>query len=229
MIGSIIRIGLRIVLVLVLAVLLLVPLYAYVPPVSTVMIGRWLTGKPVTRIWKPLEQISPNLVRAVIAAEDARFCSHAGVDWVEVGHALEDADDVEGLRGASTIAMQTAKNLFLWPGRQFIRKGLEVPLAYYLNLMWTKRRLIEVYLNVAEWGPNGEFGAEAGARRAFHKSAANLLPSEAALLAAVLPNPKLRNAARPGPGLLRASIRYRRLAAAAGSPITACLARGRGG
>lgn len=225
MIGSAIRVGLRILLILVLAVLLLVPLYAFVHPVSTVMIGRWLTGKPVTRTWKPLEEISPNLVRAVIAAEDARFCSHAGVDWVEVGHVLEDADDIDGLRGASTIAMQTAKNLFLWPGRQFVRKGLEVPIAYYLNLMWTKRRLIEVYLNIVEWGPNGEFGAEAGARRAFRKSAAGLLPSEAALLAAVLPNPKLRNAARPGPGLLRASLRYRKLADAAGSPITACLTR----
>jgi monofunctional biosynthetic peptidoglycan transglycosylase len=228
MIGSIVRVGLRILLVLVLVVLLLVPLYAYVPPVSTVMLGRWLTGKPVTRIWKPLDQISPNLVRAVIAAEDARFCSHAGVDWVEVGHALEDADDGDSLRGASTIAMQTAKNLFLWPGRQYIRKGLEVPLAYYLNLMWTKRWLIEVYLNIAEWGPNGEFGAEAGARRAFGKSAKALLPSEAALLAAVLPNPRLRNAARPGPGLLRASHRYRKLAEQAGSPITACLAPGGG-
>lgn len=225
MIGAIIRAGIRILLILALVVILLVPLYAFVHPASTVMLGRWLTGRPVTRIWKPLEEISPNLVRAVIAAEDARFCSHAGVDWVEVGHAIEDADDIDGVRGASTIAMQTAKNLFLWPGRQFIRKGLEVPLAYYLNLMWTKRRLIEVYLNVAEWGPNGEFGAEAGARRAFGKSAKALLPSEAALLAAVLPNPRLRNAARPGPGLLRASLRYRRLAEQAGAPITACLAR----
>jgi monofunctional biosynthetic peptidoglycan transglycosylase len=225
MTSSIVRVGLRILLILVLAVLLLVPLYAFVHPVSTVMLGRWLTGRPVTRIWKPLEEISPNLVRAVIAAEDARFCSHAGVDWVEVGHAIEDADDIDGARGASTIAMQTAKNLFLWPGRQFIRKGLEVPLAYYLNLMWTKRRLIEVYLNIVEWGPNGEFGAEAGARRAFGKGAKALLPSEAALLAAVLPNPRLRNAARPGPGLLRASLRYRKLAEQAGAPITACLAR----
>jgi monofunctional biosynthetic peptidoglycan transglycosylase len=120
--------------------------------------------------------------------------------------------------------MQAAKNLFLWPGRQFVRKALEVPIAYYMSLMWTKRRMIEVYLNVAEWGPGGEFGAEAAARRAFRKSAAVLLPAEAALLAAVLPSPKHRNAARPSAGLLRSSMRYREIASAAGSGITACLA-----
>lgn len=223
MIGRIAAIGAKILLVLALVVFLLVPIYAFVHPVSTVMLGRWITGKPVTRIWKPLDEISPNLVRAVIAAEDARYCAHSGVDWVEVNHAIEDADDLDGVRGASTIPMQAAKNLFLWPGRQFVRKALEVPLAYYMSLMWTKRRLIEVYLNVAEWGPNGEFGAEAAARRAFGKSAVALLPPEAALLAAVLPNPKKRNAARPSAGLLRASLRYRNLADAAGSPITSCL------
>ena len=220
-----VKAALKILVLLALIPLILVPIYAFVPPVSTVMIGRWLTGKPVTRIWKPLEQISPNLVRAVIAAEDARFCSHRGVDWIEVNHAIEDADDLGAARGASTIPMQTAKNLFLWPGRQFIRKAFEVPLAYYMSLMWTKRRMIEIYLNAAEWGPNGEFGAEAGARRAFHKSAAVLLPSEAALLAAVLPDPRHRNAGRPSAGLLRTSLRYRKLVAMAGSPVTSCLAR----
>ncbi len=224
MIERIVRTGVRVLIVLALIPLVLVPVYAFVHPVSTVMLKRWLTGQPVTRIWKPLNEISPNLVRAVIAAEDGRFCSHRGVDWVEVSHAIEDADDLDAARGASTIPMQAAKNLFLWPGRQFIRKALEVPLAYYMSFMWTKRRMIEVYLNVAEWGPNGEFGAEAAARRAFHKSAAVLLPSEAALLAAVLPSPKHRNAARPSAGLLRTSMRYRQIASAAGSAITACLA-----
>jgi monofunctional biosynthetic peptidoglycan transglycosylase len=224
MIERIVRTAVKVLLVLALIPLVLVPIYAFVHPVSTVMVGRWLTGKPVTRIWKPLEQISPNLVRAVIAAEDGRNCSHSGVDWLEVGHAIEDAGDFDAARGASTIPMQAAKNLFLWPGRQVVRKALEVPLAYYMSFMWTKRRMIEVYLNVAEWGPNGEFGAEAAARRAFHKSAAALLPSEAALLAAVLPSPHHRNAARPSTGLLRTSMRYRRVASAAGSAITACLA-----
>jgi monofunctional biosynthetic peptidoglycan transglycosylase len=221
----IVRTGIKILVVLALIPLILVPVYAFVNPVSTVMLARWLTGKPVIRIWKPLDRISPNLVRAVIAAEDARFCSHRGVDWIEVNHAIEDADDLGEARGASTIPMQTAKNLFLWPGRQFIRKALEVPLAYYMSLMWTKRRLLEVYLNVVEWGPSGQFGAEAAARHAFRKSAAALLPSEAALLAAVLPNPRRRNAARPSAGLLRTSLRYRALANGAGSPLTACLAR----
>lgn len=223
MIERIVRVGVKILLVLALIPLILVPIYAFVHPVSTIMLGRWVTGKSVTRIWKPLDKISPNLVRAVIAAEDARYCSHWGVDWVEVNHAIEDADDLDAVRGASTIPMQAAKNLFLWPGRQFVRKALEVPIAYYMSFMWTKRRLIEVYLNVVEWGPNGEFGAEAAARHAFRKSAASLLPSEAALLAAVLPSPKHRNAARPSAGLLRTSLRYRRLADVPGSAITACL------
>ena len=208
MIERIVRTAVKVLLVLALIPLVLVPIYAFVHPVSTVMVGRWLTGKPVTRIWKPLEQISPNLVRAVIAAEDGRYCSHWGVDWVEVGHAIEDADDLEGVRGASTIPMQAAKNLFLWPGRQFVRKALEVPLAYYMSFMWTKRRMIEVYLNVAEWGPNGEFGVEAGSRYAFGKSAHDLSRYQAALLAAVLPNPVARNAHAPGPGLRRLAGLY---------------------
>jgi monofunctional glycosyltransferase len=211
--------------VLALIPLVLVPIYAFVPPVSTIMLWRYVTGAPVTREWKRLEEISPNLVRAVIAAEDARYCQHWGVDWIEMGHAIEDADDLADARGASTIPMQTAKNLFLWPGRHFVRKVVEIPLAYYMSLMWTKRRLIEVYLNVAEWGPNGEFGAEAAARRAFRKGAVSLVPEQAALLAAVLPNPARRDAARPSAALLRVATRYRALADIAGSPLTACLAR----
>jgi len=211
--------------VLALIPLVLVPVYAFVRPVSTIMMWRYVAGAPVVREWKPLEQISPNLVRAVIAAEDGRYCQHWGVDWIEMGHAIEDADDLGEARGASTIPMQTAKNLFLWPGRQFLRKALEIPLAYYMSLMWTKRRLIEVYLNVAEWGPNGEFGAEAAARRAFRRSAGSLSPEQAALLAAVLPNPARRDAARPSLTLMRVAARYRAFADIAGSPITACLAQ----
>jgi monofunctional biosynthetic peptidoglycan transglycosylase len=225
MVAQIISTGIKAVVVIALIPLVLVPIYAFVPPVSTTMLWRYLTGAPVVREWRPLEEISPNLVRAVIAAEDARYCQHRGVDWIEVGHAIEDADELGEARGASTIPMQTAKNLFLWQGRQLVRKGLEIPIAYYMSLMWTKRRMIEVYLNVAEWGPNGEFGAEAAARRAFHKNARALLPEEAALLAAVLPNPARRDAARPSPGLLRLVGRYRAQADVAGSPITACLAR----
>ena len=225
MFERIVSAAIKTIIVLALIPLVLVPVYAFVPPVSTVMLWRLLTGSPVARIWKPLSEISPNLVRAVIAAEDARYCQHHGVDWIEMGHAIEEADELGEARGASTIPMQTAKNLFLWPGRQFVRKALEIPLAYYMSFMWTKRRLVEVYLNVAEWGPNGEFGAEAAARRTFRKSARELVPEEAALLAAVLPNPAHRDAARPSSGLLRVVARYRAQADVAGSPITACLAQ----
>src|SRR5262245_45681250 len=213
------------VIVLVLIPLVLVPIYAFAPPVSTIMLWRYLTGAPVMREWKRLEEISPNLVRARIAAEDARYWQHWGGEWDEMGQAIEEGDDLADTPGASTIPMQTAKNLFLWPGRHFVRKIVEIPLAYYMSLMWTKRRLIEVYLNVAEWGPNGEFGAEAAARRAFRKGAFSLVPEQAALLAAVLPNPVRRDAARPSAALLRIAARYRALADIAGSPLTACLAR----
>jgi monofunctional biosynthetic peptidoglycan transglycosylase len=223
MFGRIVSISIKAAILLALIPLVLVPVYAFVPPVSNVMLWRLLTGSPVVREWMPIEEISPNLVRAVIAAEDARYCQHRGVDWVEMERAIEDADDIGEVRGASTIPMQTAKNLFLWPGRHFVRKAVEIPIAYYMSFMWTKRRMIEVYLNVAEWGPNGEFGAEAAARRAFRKSARVLLPEEAALLAAVLPNPSHRDAARPTPGLRRLSVRYRAQADIAGSPLTVCL------
>jgi monofunctional biosynthetic peptidoglycan transglycosylase len=214
----------RVLLVLLLVPLVLVPVYAVVPPVSTLMLWRWVTGEPVKRAWRPLDAISPNLVRAVIISEDARFCAHRGVDWGELRDAIEEAaEDFSEARGASTIAMQTAKNLFLWPGRQFVRKALEVPLAYYMVLLWPKRRLAEVYLNVVEWGPDGEFGAEVAAQRAFGKSARVLTAAEAALLAATLPNPHVRNAARPGPALRRLAARREIRAAAAGSDRLVCL------
>ena len=224
MVRRIVSTVLMIVVVLLLVPAVLVPVYAVVRPVSTLMLWRWLTGERVVRDWRPLDAISPNLVRAVIVGEDARFCAHRGVDWGELRDAIEEADDLSEARGASTIAMQTAKNLFLWPGRQFVRKALEVPLAYYMVLVWPKRRLAEIYLNIVEWGPNGEFGAETAARRAFGKSARSLSVAEAALLAATLPNPHRRNAARPGPALQRLASRRAVRAAVAGSDTFACLA-----
>ena len=110
----------------------------------------------------------------MIAAEDGRFCSHYGVDFAELRDAIEDADDISDMRGGSTITQQTAKNLFLWGGRSYVRKALEFPLAVWLDLVLPKRRLMEIYLNIAEWGPSGVFGAQAGARRAFGKPAADL-------------------------------------------------------
>jgi monofunctional biosynthetic peptidoglycan transglycosylase len=182
-------------------------LFRFVPAPSTLMIGRWVTFQPVERQWVPLAQISPNLIRAVIAAEDQRFCEHAGVDWVELNKVLEDEDGPS--RGASTLTMQTAKNVFLWPGRSYVRKGLEIPLAMAIDLAWPKQRIVEVYLNVAEWG-EGLYGAEAASQRYFRKPAARLSPAEAARLAGALPNPILRNPARPTRGLQAAAGRVQR-------------------
>lgn len=189
------------------ALVLALVLYRFVPVPSTLMLGRWLTLQPVERQWVPLEQISPNLIRAVIAAEDQRFCSHAGVDWVELNAVLEDEDGPN--RGASTLTMQTVKNVFLWPGRSYIRKGLEIPLALVADFVWPKPRVIEIYLNVAEWG-EGVFGAEAASQRYFNKPAAKLSAAEAARLAGALPNPILRDPAKPNRALQSASGRVQR-------------------
>jgi len=176
--------------------------YSLAHPPSMLMLGRWLTGQPVDRRWVALDDISPNLVAAVVTSEDARFCSHHGVDWVELHAAIDEDEEGGPSRGASTITMQTVKNLFLWNSRSFIRKGLEIPMALVLDRLWSKRRILEIYLNIAEWG-DGVFGAEAASRADFGKSAKELNPREAALLAAALPNPKLRDPRRPSRGYLR--------------------------
>lgn len=200
---------------------LLTLLYRVADPVSALMLWRKASGQRVERNWAPLGAIAPTLPRSVMAAEDARFCIHHGIDFGELRAAIEDADDLSEMRGGSTIAQQTAKNLFLWPGRSVIRKALEFPLALWLDLVLGKRRVMEIYLNIAEWGPNGQFGAEAAARHAFNKSARDLSAREAALLAAILPNPRLRSAARPGPGLRRLAGIYE--ARAARSAVLYCL------
>ena len=182
------------------------PFYRFVNPVSTPMLWRWATGKRVERIVVPLNRIAPALRLAVIVAEDGSFCRNRGVDLRAIREAMEQSDEFGDARGASTITQQTAKNLFLWEGRSFIRKALEFPLALWLNLVLPKRRVLEIYLNIAEWGPSGEFGAEAGARWAFGKSVRDLNPAEAAELAAILPNPVHRSARIP-------SVLVRRLAA----------------
>ena len=208
---------LRAVLIAIMLVLLvpylLTPLYHVVNPVSTLMVWRKVTGERVERVWAPLAAVAPILPRTVMAAEDARFCTHRGIDFGELRAAIEDADDISEMRGGSTIAQQTAKNLFLWQGRSVIRKALEFPLALWLDLVLGKRRLMEIYLNIAEWGPGGEFGVEAAARHAFDRSARELGPREAALLAAILPNPVTRSAARPGPGVRRLAGSYQGRAA----------------
>jgi monofunctional glycosyltransferase len=200
-----------VVFVLVLVVLvpyLLVPLYRVVNPISTLMLWRWATGARVERSFVPIERMAPALPITVIASEDGRFCSHRGIDWREIRERLEVVDDISEARAVSTITQQTAKNLFLWPGRSFVRKALELPLALWIDLALPKRRVLEIYLNIAEWGPSGQFGAEAGSRYAFNKSVRALSPREAALLAAVLPNPRRRSAKQPGPAVRRLAAVY---------------------
>ena len=177
-------------------VLVLGALYTVAPPVSTLMLGRWFTGQAVARGAVSLGEVSPALPLAVITSEDQRFCQHSGVDWEALRQVVEAADEDGPSRGASTLPMQVAKNLFLLPSRSYLRKGLELPIALYLDLIWSKRRMIEVYLSIAEWG-EGVFGAEAAARKHFGKSARDLTRRQAALLATALPNPIRRSAGRP--------------------------------
>ena len=181
-------------LLLAFVVLLLLPvpvilLYRFVPPpVTPLMLIRAAEGEGMHRDWRPIGRISPALPRAVIASEDARFCWHHGFDWIEIDKAYEGWRDGERLRGASTISQQLARNLFLWPGGGYPRKAAEAYITVLLEAMLSKERILELYLNVVEWGP-GIYGAEAAARAHFGRHASELTPREAALLAAVLPAP----------------------------------------
>ena len=185
---------LRVLLVLTLVSIAALLVQSFIRPVSTLMLARWVLGEPVDRRWIPLSAVSPRLVAAVILSEDGQFCRHHGVDV----SALRDVIEKRGAptRGASTLTMQVAKNLFLWPGRSYLRKGLEIPIAIVLDALWGKKRVLETYLNIAEWG-QGVFGVEAAAEHDFGKDAASLTSFEAALMASALPNPILRNVIRP--------------------------------
>jgi monofunctional glycosyltransferase len=222
-VGRLLRWVLLLIIFVLLLPYLLTPLYRFVPPVSTLMVWRFVTGERVTRTYLPISAMAPILPRTVIVAEDARFCSHSGVDWQELRGALEEADGLEDMRGGSTITQQTAKNLFLWSDRSLIRKALEFPLAMWIDLMLPKKRVLEIYLNIAEWGPNGEFGAEAGARRAFNKSARDVTAAEAALMSAILPNPRRRSARQRRPGVRRIAGIHEARAAAAAVSLDACV------
>lgn len=202
--------------------LVLTLLYTVVTPVSTRMVWRMVTLKGYERSIVPLDAVARPVPAVLIASEDAQFCRHRGVDWRELMAVIEDEDGPS--RGASTLSMQVARNLFLWQGdtgpTAVIRKGLEIPLALMIDLVWSKRRMMEIYLNIAEWGPGGEFGIEAGAQRAFGKPASRLTMGEAALLVSILPNPIRRDARAPSAGVRRkAAIISRR----AGAADTACL------
>jgi monofunctional glycosyltransferase len=186
------------------------------PPTSALMLTQGLAGVDIDNRWLPLQRMSSNVVRAVILSEDNKFCSHSGLDLGEMRAALDKADreGAEALRGASTISQQVAKNLFLWPGRSLMRKILEIGITLPMELLWPKARIMEVYLNIAEWGP-GIFGVEAASRYHFSKPASRLSQREAALLAAALPNPFERVAGKPGQGTQRlaATIEGRMVAA----------------
>jgi monofunctional biosynthetic peptidoglycan transglycosylase len=200
----------------------LIVVYAVTPAVSTLMLARWATGQPVERQWVGLERISPYLVAAVVTSEDARYCAHGGVDWTELKAVLVDVFAGDGAsRGASTIAMQTVKNTLLAPWRASARKIVEIPLALATDKVWGKRRTLEIYLNIAEWG-DGVFGAQAAARRWFRKDASALTPREAALLAAILPNPIARRADRPNRYVAAKATRVQALARGV-DPLLSCL------
>jgi monofunctional biosynthetic peptidoglycan transglycosylase len=201
--GRVLRVIVVILCVLVAIPLVLTPVYLVVDPISVPMLERYLSGRPVIRQWRPIGRISDRLKAAVILSEDGQFCRHLGVDL----RALKDEIDLmlagKDFRGASTITMQVARNLFLTNEQFFLRKALEVPLALYIDLVLPKRRIMEIYLNIAEWGPNGQFGVDAGARAAFGTDADALSWDRASLLAVTLPNPLERTPGRPSAGLRR--------------------------
>jgi monofunctional biosynthetic peptidoglycan transglycosylase len=175
----------------------LIVLYRWIdPPLTPLMLIRYPVEGKIDRQWAPLRSISKDLPRAVIASEDNRFCLHHGIDWDAVSDAVDDYEDEGRLRGASTITMQVARNLFLWPGGGFIRKAVEAPLALAIDALWPKQRVIEVYLNIVEWG-DGIYGAEAASRAFFHAPASRLSRHESGLMAAVLPNPRRWSPAHP--------------------------------
>ena len=182
---------------------IMVAVYRFVPPpVTFLMIQRMVEGHGFERKWVPIERISPALVRAVIAAEDARFCEHHGFDVEAIEKAMAANAAGKKLRGGSTISQQTAKNVFLWPGRDWVRKGLEAWFTVLIEVGWGKERILEVYLNSIEWGP-GVYGAEAAAQKNFHVPAAKLTAAQAARLAAIVPKPLSWKAAKPGPYMKR--------------------------
>ncbi len=166
------------------------------PPATTVMLLQPGPVGALQYVWVGRDQIAWHAARAVMASEDQRFVVHHGIDFVSLDRALAEYRDGDGLRGASTITQQVAKNVFLWQGRSFVRKALEAYFAVLIEMCWTKERILEVYLNVAEFGP-GVFGVEAASREYFGSNAAALTVADAALLAAVLPNPQRLLAARP--------------------------------
>ncbi len=205
-------------------VIVLMVLYRFFdPPFSSLMVQQQLSGQEITQAWVPLDSISDDVVRAVLLSEDGRFCDHHGVDFEEMQNAIERAGEGGIPRGASTISMQVIKNLFLWPSKSYLRKAIEIPLTYLMELMWPKQRIMEIYLNIAEWGP-GIFGVEAASQFHFSKPAFSLNEREAARLAVALPNPITRDAGDPGPRTRRLASDIQARMRAAPMSQTACVA-----
>jgi monofunctional biosynthetic peptidoglycan transglycosylase len=185
------------------------------PPITWLMVQRLFEGQGFHRKWVPLNAISPTLSRSVIAAEDAKFCEHHGFDFSAMEKAMAHNERSRRIRGGSTISQQTAKNVFLWPGRSYVRKGLEAYFTVLIETLWGKQRIMEVYLNSVEWGP-GVYGAEAAAQKNFGIAADHLTSAQAARLAAILPSPLKWRAAAPGPYVQRRSGRITRAAGVVG-------------
>ena len=202
----------RLIALVVVAALVVPPLWAlayrfFPPPLTFLMLERVTEGHGIDHRWRPISRIAPAMTRAAIASEDARFCEHHGFDLQAIHKALRHDERRPGrLRGGSTISQQTAKNVFLWPGRSWVRKGVEAWFTVLIEALWGKRRIMEVYLNTVEMGP-GVYGVEAAARRDFGVGAADLSPGQASRLAAVLPSPLKWSAEDPGPYVLRRSGR----------------------
>ena len=190
--------------------ILWVLLYRFVPPpVTMTMLGNMAGGHSITKDWMSIAEMDPNMARAAIAAEDGNFCTHHGFDFTAIQKAMEGNGLGKAFRGGSTISQQTAKNAFLWQGRTWLRKGLEAYFTVLIEALWPKKRIMEVYLNIAETGI-GTYGANAGAQRYFHHDAGRLSPTEAARIAAVLPLPKARAAVAPHGMVLRYGNRIAR-------------------
>jgi monofunctional glycosyltransferase len=201
--------------ILIVGPVLAVIVYRFVPPPITIlMVEGMMDGRGVDHRWRPLSQMSPTLPRAAIAAEDAKFCSHHGFDLNAIEKAADHNDKKPGkIRGGSTISQQTAKNVFLWPERSWVRKGFEAYFTVLIELIWGKQRIMEVYLNTVEMGP-GVYGVEAAAQKYFHVSAKDVNPAQAARLIAILPSPLKWQVIDPGSYVRR---RDRKIDAAEGT------------
>lgn len=202
---------------------ILLVIYRVAPaPLTPLMVIRLFEGEGFAKDWIPLEQMPSTLPKLVIAAEDNTFCSHRGFDIEAYQAQLEKSLKGRASRGASTISMQLAKNLFLWPGRSYVRKALEIPLTLYVELVLPKRRIMELYLNVVEFGP-GIYGVEAAARAHFNTSADKLSPQQASQLAAVLPNPRRWSASKPTGYIQGRASLYRQRVDQLGPDYVACI------